>query len=111
MSFLQKVFINCGSYSLQGQLKPVRMFSEMQPGDVLIKGGAPGHAEIIVDMAVHKQSGRKIYLLAEGYMPAQDTHILLNALNHSLGPWYEVGNDKNIVTPTWTFTTDQLRRW
>jgi hypothetical protein len=111
MKFMQTVFINCGTYNLEQQLKPVADFATMQIGDVLIKGGAPGHAEIVVDMAVNKQTGKKIYLLAEGYMPAQDIHILLNPVKTKLGPWYELDNDKRVVTATWIFSRNQLRRW
>jgi len=110
MRFMETVFINCGTYTLQQQLKPVPDFSTIQIGDVFIKGGAPGHAEIVVDMAINKQTGKKIYLLLEGYMPAQDMHILLNPANWQ-SPWYEVNNSKQVVTATWLFTTNQLRRW
>ncbi len=110
MRFMETVFINCGTYSLQQQLKPVTDFSTIQIGDVLVKAGAPGHAEIVVDMAIHKQTGKKIFLLLEGYMPAQDMHILLNpAVKKS--PWYVVDSNKQVVTASWTFTSDQLRRW
>jgi hypothetical protein len=111
LQFMQTVFMNCGTYNLEQQLKPVADFTTMQIGDVLIKGGGPGHAEIVVDMAVNKQSGKKIFLLAEGYMPAQDIHVLLNPLNSKLGPWYELGNDQKVVTATWIFSRNQLRRW
>lgn len=113
MKFMEMVFINCGTYTLEQQLKPVTGISVMKIGDVFIKGGAPGHAEIVVDMAINKQTGKKIYLLAEGYMPAQDIHILLNPLSTALGPWYEVNNnkDKEVVTATWIFSSNQLRHW
>jgi len=111
MGFMEKVFINCGSYQLQQQLKPVADFSAMQIGDVLVKGGAPGHAEIVVDIAVNRQTGKKIYLLLEGYMPAQDMHILLNPSTTQLGPWYEINTKKEIITSSWIFASSQLRRW
>jgi len=111
MHFMETVFINCGTYTLEQQLKPVKDFTAMQIGDVFVKGGAPGHAEIVVDMAVNKQTGKKIYLLAEGYMPAQDIHVLLNPSNTNLGPWYEADPQKEIITATWIFTKGQLRRW
>jgi hypothetical protein len=111
MGFMQTVFMNCGTYNLEQQLKPVADFAAMQIGDVLIKGGAPGHAEIVVDIAVNKQTGKKIYLLAEGYMPAQDIHVLLNPVNTKLGPWYEIDNDKRVVTVSWIFSKNQLRCW
>jgi hypothetical protein len=114
MQFMQTVFMNCGTYNLEQQLKPVADFTTMQPGDVLIKAGAPGHAEIVVDMALNKQSGKKIFLLAEGYMPAQDIHILLNPLRSTLGPWHEIIDDqadRQIITASWIFSKKQLRHW
>jgi hypothetical protein len=111
LKFMETVFIYCGTYTLEQSLKPVIYFADMQPGDVLVKGGAPGHAVIVADMAVDKRSGKKIFLLAEGFMPAQDMHIVLNPLNTAMGPWYEITDSKRVVSPGWTFETKQLRRW
>jgi hypothetical protein len=107
--YLKKVFAMCGTLSLQKQLKPVEHLTDMKIGDVLIKGGSPGHAMIIVDMAINKD-GKKIYLLAQSYMPAQDIHIVKNPMNESLSPWYELNNE-TIYTPEWTFEKNQLRTW
>ena len=111
LHFMEQVFINCGTYTLEQQLKPVLHFEDLQIGDVFIKAGAPGHAEIVADMAVNDVTGKKIYLLAEGYMPAQDIHILLNPVNPTLGPWYEVNGQKEVVTASWIFMSNQLRHW
>jgi hypothetical protein len=100
----------CGSASLSKQLKPVNSFSQIQPGDVLIRGGFPGHAVIVMDVAVNAL-GKKIYLLAQSYMPAQDIHVLKNPMNTDLSPWYEVNEDNIITTPEYTFTQHELRRW
>jgi hypothetical protein len=108
--YLNRVFGMCGSASLSKQLKPVNKFSEIQPGDVLIRGGFPGHAVIVMDVAVN-ESGRKIYLLAQSYMPAQDIHVLKNPANADLTPWYEVNDDNIIRTPEYTFTQNELMRW
>ncbi|MES2373703.1 MAG: DUF4846 domain-containing protein [Bacteroidota bacterium] len=111
LQFMETVFINCGSYTLEKSLQPVTDLSSMQIGDVFVKGGAPGHAEIVVDMAVNKTTGKKIYMLAESYMPAQDIHLLLNLSVTSYGPWHKLTNDKQVVTASWTFSSNQLRRW
>lgn len=108
-NYLEKVFSYCGTISLEKQLKKARSFYDMQPGDVLIKGGSPGHAVIIMDMAIH--DGKKIYLLAQSYMPAQDIHILKNPQNEDLSPWYELDDNILIYTPEWVFAPDQLRKW
>ena len=109
-TYLNRVFGMCGSASLSKQLKPVNNFLQILPGDVLIRGGFPGHAVIVMDVAVN-DTGKKIYLLAQGYMPAQDIHVLKNPMNTDLSPWYEVNDDHIITTPEYTFTRNELRRW
>jgi hypothetical protein len=109
-SYLEKVFTNCGTLSLEKELKKVTDFQNLEPGNVFIKGGSPGHAVIVVDIASNLQ-GRKIYLLAQSYMPAQDIHILKNPMNSSLSPWYQLTDNSLIYTPEWTFKTGQLKKW
>ncbi len=108
--YLNLVFGMCGSASLSKQLKPVNNFSQIQPGDVLIRGGFPGHAVIVMDVAIN-ESGKISYLLAQSYMPAQDIHVLKNPMNADLSPWYEVNEDDIISTPEYTFMQNELRRW
>lgn len=109
--YLENVYAWCGTLSLEKQLHPVTRFQFIQPGDVLIKGGSPGHAVIVMDMAINK-AGNKIYLLAQSYMPAQNIHILKNPEHEAGSPWYEVKADNSfITTPEWTFSPNQLRRW
>ena len=108
--YLNRVFGMCGTASLAKQLKPVNSFFDIEPGYVLIRGGFPGHAVIILDVAIN-DSGRKIYLLAQSYMPAQDIHVLKNPVNEDLSPWYEVNDNYIIQTPEYTFTQNELMRW
>jgi uncharacterized protein DUF4846 len=109
--YLEKVYGYCGTLSLEKQLHPVSDFSSLQPGDVLIKGGSPGHCVMVMDLAVNN-SGNTIYLLAQSYMPAQNIHLLKNPMDSNLSPWYELKNDNSFIyTPEWTFTPRQLRRW
>ncbi len=105
--YLHRVFAMCGSASLAKQLKPVR-FNEMKAGDVLIKGGFPGHAVMVMDMAVNQQ-GETVYLLAQSYMPAQDIHVLVNPTNKKLSPWYMVNDEPIIQTPEYYFTPADLK--
>jgi len=107
--YLKRVFGMCGSASLAKQLNN-KPFNNIEAGDVFIKGGFPGHAVIVMDVAI-KGMGKKIFLLAQSYMPAQDIHLLLNPSNHSLSPWYEVNEEATIETPEYTFTRHQLKGW
>lgn len=109
-SYLLKVFAMCGTASLAKQLKYNIELKNIQPGDVLIRGGFPGHAVIVMDAAINKE-GKKIYLLAQSYMPAQDIHVLVNPTNKNLSPWYEVNDETEIKTPEYNFTKFELKRW
>ncbi|MGC4038256.1 MAG: DUF4846 domain-containing protein [Chitinophagaceae bacterium] len=109
-NFLETVFRYAGTASLASELSPVSSIGELRPGDVFIKPGFPGHAMLIVDVCSNK-SGKKLFMLAQSYMPAQDIHIVKNPMNEELSPWYEVNDNVNIYTPEWTFTIDQLKRW
>jgi hypothetical protein len=108
--YLEMVFGWCGSASLEKQLKPITDISRIEPGDVFIKGGFPGHAMIIMDVAVNAK-GEKMIMLAQSYMPAQDIHIVKNPMNEKLSPWYEVNRAEIIITPEWKFYKNQLREW
>jgi hypothetical protein len=108
--YLEKVFGWCGSASLEKQLKPVPDLDSIEAGDVLIRGGFPGHAVLVADMAID-QKGKKIYLIVQGYQPAQDMHVLINPLDKLLSPWYEVTDAEKIITPEWKFYRNELKRW
>jgi hypothetical protein len=108
--YLETVFGWCGSASLEKQLSPVLHISEIETGNVFIKGGFPGHAMIVMDVAVNKK-GEKVFMLAQSYMPAQDIHIVRNPMDEKLNPWYRVSGAEIILTPEWKFTKNQLRRF
>jgi len=110
-AYLTKVFMYCSTRTLEKQLLP-KPLDKIDPGDVLIKGGAPGHAMIVIDVA-EDAGGRRIYLLAQSYMPAQEMHIVNNPGDNGLSPWYRANYSSAgvIDTPEWTFTTNQLRSW
>ncbi len=97
----------CGTRSLQKELKTVDINSVV-PGDVLIQGGSPGHAVIVIDV-VQENSDRQ-FLIAQSYMPAQDIHILKNPLGTAA--WYSIpANSSKIYTPEWVFAVNDLRRF
>jgi hypothetical protein len=56
------------------------------------------------------ESGKKLYLLAQSYMPAQEIQILINRNNRLISPWYEL-KEGDIFTPEWTFEPSDLRRF
>jgi hypothetical protein len=107
-AYLQAVFSYAGTLSLSRELKPVSGTRDIMPGDVFIQGGSPGHAVIVIDVAVNAV-GEKQFLLAQSYMPAQSIHILKNPLADS--PWYSNQFTGQLYTPEWTFPGNSLRRW
>ncbi len=108
-TYLQTVFGMCGSASLAKQLDAADI-KTIQPGDVFIRGGFPGHAVIVMDVAMNGE-GKKIFLLAQSYMPAQDIHVLTDPSNKNLSPWYDEADDDEIYTPEYVFRKNELRRW
>ena len=108
--YMELIFTYAGTASLEKELMPVP-FAEMRAGDVLIQGGHPGHAVIVMDMAVNKQTGVQKYLLAQSYMPAQELQVLVNPKNKNMSPWYELDSQDMISTPEWTFSRSNLRRF
>lgn len=77
------------------------------------QGGHPGHAVIVVDMAVHPKTKKKVFLLAQSYMPAQHIHILTNPVNRKKSPWYELSDsdDGKVYTPEWIFNKKDLKQF
>jgi len=109
--YLEMVFSYAGTASLEKEMKSISL-EEMRIGDVFIKGGFPGHAVIVVDMAVKESTEEKVFLLAQSYMPAQEIQILQNPNNSNLSPWYRSSTIKEeLRTPEWTFTNKQLKRF
>lgn len=107
--YLLQVFGMCGTASLSKQLKTKASLQDIEPGDVLIRGGFPGHAVIVVDVAQNAKK-QKVYMLAQSYMPAQDIHILQNP-NDDNSPWYTVNDERIIQTPEYTFHNNELKTW
>lgn len=109
--YMDYVFSYANTASLLKELKKINI-SELQPGDVFIQQGSPyGHAVIVVDVAVHVKTKKKIFLIAQSYMPAQEIHILKNFNNKALSPWYEADIADILETPEWTFYREDLRRF
>jgi hypothetical protein len=105
-SYLEMIFQYAGTASLAKELKSVAI-SDIEIGDVFIKGGFPGHAVIVVDMAI--KGNQKSFLLAQSYMPAQELQILKNPKASS--PWYSDDFETILETPEWTFKSTELKRF
>jgi hypothetical protein len=105
--YMELIFTYAGTASLKKELK-FKEIEDAKIGDVLIQGGYPGHAVILIDQSVNEETGEKIFLLAQSYMPAQEIQLLKNPMDPSLSPWYNLDKDE-IRTPEWSFNRDDLR--
>jgi hypothetical protein len=109
--YLEIVFTYAGSYSLNREMKKVENINQINIGDVFVQGGFPGHAIIVVDMAIDPDTKNRIFLLAQSYMPAQQIHILKNPSDSNLSPWYRSDFGNTLITPEWIFTKKDLKRF
>ena len=82
--------------------------SKIEPGDVFLRGGFPGHAVIVLDVAAD-ETGARAFLLGQSFMPAQQIHVLKNPAGASI--WYEARASGPLVTPEWKFNYTDLRRF
>lgn len=108
MNYMKKIFTYAGTLSLSKELQS-RNIDDLEAGDVFIKGGSPGHAVIVIDVA--EGSEGKIFMLAQSFMPAQDIEILKNPNNSSLSPWFKANEMGTLKTPEWAFDWAQLKTW
>ena len=108
--YLHIVFSYAGTASLSQEMISVSL-SDARPGDVFIIGGHPGHAMMIVDMAVDSK-GRKAIMVAQSYMPAQDIHVVTNLNDKATSPWYIYDEQTQTFRfPEWTFDAGQIKRF
>ncbi len=106
-AYLEMIFSYAGTLSLSKELRS-KAIANLQIGDVFIRGGSPGHAVIVVDVA-ENTAGQKVFLLAQSYMPAQEIQILKNPNDPALSPWYSIDFGEKLETPEWVFDKNELK--
>lgn len=106
-AYLKSIFTYAGTWSLARELRPVRQSGDVRIGDVFIQGGFPGHAVIVVDVA-QGPGGKRAFLLAQSFMPAQSIHVLKNPKG---GVWYTTPVGAILETPEWRFRAGAHRRF
>jgi hypothetical protein len=107
--YLDTVFMYAGTISLNNETKKVKSNNAIKAGDILITPGSPGHAVIIAGRAKNKK-GEYVYLLAEGYTPAQSIHVITNPFNSSINPWYRLDvNEHPTITARYLFDKTNIR--
>lgn len=108
VKYMRIVFAYAGTASMEALETTETTMAELKAGDVFIKGGSPGHVVMVVDVC-ENEAGKKAFLLAQGYMPAQEFHVLKNPL-HEENPWYyEEEVSYPLQTPEYSFREGSLK--
>lgn len=107
--YLDIVFAYAGTISLSRDLYRVQRNENFEIGDVIVNPGSPGHAVFIVDRAKNN-SGDYIYLLAQGFTPAQSIHVLKSNQNN-IAPWFKIPALCPRSTLRYHFQSPKIRRF
>lgn len=113
-AFVTKVMEYAGTMSLHRDLAKVKR-ARLAIGDMIIQPGNPGHAVMVVDLATGP-GGEKALLLAQGYMPVQEFHVVVNENSQAAWgqagiAWYRLAKSGPIKTPDWLFDKPYFRRF
>lgn len=111
--YLDNVMNYANTYSLKTQMKSVNP-RDLSIGDAFIitakqTGGTEGHAILVVDMAVNKETGDKIFICAEGNTPATETYVIVNPETDSV--WLHLEPDNSFIKGVNTYPPDSIRRF
>ncbi len=108
--WLMTVMHYAGTLSLERETAPISP-ADAHAGDILCRGGSPGHAVLLCDEAVNAE-GQRCYLLVQGMIPAQSAHILF-AGDDPDNPWItqEALGNYPVRAGAYTFDENMLRRY
>jgi len=110
-NYLALVFTYAGTRSLPSDSVAV---NTAMPGDFYVQSGSPGHAVVVLDVA-EDSAGRRVALLGQGFMPAQELHVLKSSGARVLkGVWFLLpdADHTQLKTPSWkAFEASDLRRF
>lgn len=100
--WLDLVFRYAGTQSLRLDTSPVGLDAALAAGDVFVEPGSPGHAVMLLDLA-ESADGRRVALIGQGYMPAEELHVLGAGAPATVdGRWFVLpGRDGTLATPSW----------
>jgi hypothetical protein len=112
-SWLKLVFRYAGTQSLRLDTASVPEAAALEAGDVFVDPGSPGHAVVLLDVAA-APDGRRVALVGQGYMPAEELHVLGAGPPATLsGVWFVLpGAGGQLPTPSWrAFARAAARRF
>ncbi|MFC0604024.1 DUF4846 domain-containing protein [Winogradskyella pulchriflava] len=107
--YLNLIYMYSGTLSLYNELEAVKA-KDLKIGDMLIKGGSPGHIVMIADEVIN-DNGEKLFLLFQGNTPAQNVHLVKNLEDASISPWYQLKDDAVIPVSNYTFDSAKFVRF
>lgn len=107
--YLNLIYMYSGTLSLYNELESVAD-KDLQIGDMLIKGGSPGHIVMIADEVVNA-SDEKLFLLVQGNTPAQSVHLVKNLEDSNISPWYQLEDDAVTPVSNYTFSSAKFVRF
>ncbi len=108
VEYLKMVFCYAGTLSMETESEEIDC-SQMRVGDVFLKGGSPGHVVMVIDIC-ENEAGQRAFLLGQGYMPAQEFHVLKNPQHEEDCWYYEEEITYPFHTPEYTFQQGSCRR-
>lgn len=111
--YLDNIFRYAGTRSLWRDSRAVKAAEALAPGDFFVQPGGPGHAVIVLDVAA-SQDGRRAALIGQGFMPAQELHVVTRRGADVLdGVWFVLpGEGGALDTPSWRpFERKEARRF
>ena len=108
-NYLKKVLTNTSILSMQTYETVPTTFDALQIGDILWDLGKPGHLCLVADICVNPETSEKAVLLAQGFFPAQEFHIIKNPKRVN-DPWYyEEDFAISVETPEYVFPKESWR--
>ena len=107
--YLNLIYMYSGTLSLYNELESVYA-KDLKIGDMLIKGGTPGHIVMLADEVINEK-GEKLFLLFQGNTPAQSVHLVKNLENVNISPWYQLEDDAITPVSNYTFSSAKFARF
>lgn len=108
--YLNLIYTYSGTLSLYNELPQITAIEKLKVGDMLIRGGTPGHIVMIADEVVNEK-GEKLFLLFQGNTPAQSVHLVKNLEDTELSPWYDLKLNVEIGVSNYTFNNSKYVRF
>lgn len=108
-NYLNLIYTYSGTLSLYNELKSVKA-KDLKIGDMLIKGGSPGHIVMLCDEVINDK-GEKLFLLFQGNTPAQSVHLVKNLTDSTISPWYKLEDDAVTPVSNYTFSNSKFVRF